>query len=77
MKNTEYLGHFAKDKWICKGHNDVPKKDYGPLGSNQETVDQINAFVNRGRAQAKRPETDEERAKRQREEFCARNPGKC
>lgn len=23
LKNVGYLGHFAKDKWISKGHNDV------------------------------------------------------
>jgi len=24
MQHMEYLGHFSQDKWLAKGHNDVP-----------------------------------------------------
>ena len=49
MKHTEYLGHFAKDKYMCEGHNTSAfakfKEKYGMQWSNNYERDRAFAQV--------------------------------
>lgn len=80
MKNTGYLGHFAKDKYMAEGHNTNAvmrmKEKYGMQYSSEEerqrAFDQLEAMVG-PKASEKRPGDKTSEQLRKESEIKSRN----
>jgi hypothetical protein len=62
MQHTKHLGHFAKDKFIQKGHNDVPD-EYPGQTMAEAAANQRQALANRDAVDRIKSQVDSDEGK--------------